>query len=576
MNEEKESDSNPIESSSSNQKDEDLDDLKEIISDQDLLIAESVLKKIGENFDSLKAKRFRTLRKHGIVFTNIFQLANKSSEDKQKEKKKRKRAEAYKRQQLDAKFRNNASLRQQRIDALNALTVPDNLLLTNGSGQKAIEASSTSSTAEPTPSDSYAKPQSCYVCKKKYKERHHFYDCLCPECADLNWFKRNRIVDLKDRVILVTGGRVKIGFEAAVKLLRCGATVHVTTRFPNNAAKRYAELKDFKDFSSRLHIHGLDLRDLGAVERFAAWFCEQVPELDALINNAAQTVRRPPAYYSHLLTDETVESMKKLPKNICDLIQNGNWHQSTVGRIESGESRDLSSIMPGNSSQNEIVNQTSEMMSDITPSAAMSQLPLLPEDHENDKNLFPKGVYDVDGQQMDLREKNSWNYLLHEVPTAEAVEVHCVNALAPMVLCARFRTILKNGAKKHGFSWIVNVSAMEAKFYRHKEPTHAHTNMAKAALNMLTRTSASDYKTDNILMNSIDTGWITDEQPTAKAMEKLINDNFQTPIDEIDAACRIIDPIIVGVGGQIKQPEFFPVDRFCFGKFIKDYRESEW
>lgn len=151
------------------------------------------------------------------------------------------------------------------------------------------------------------------------KKRHHFYDCLCPECADLNWFKRNRIVDLKDRVILVTGGRVKIGFEAgfweicekfwifllltsvffslyfqAVKLLRCGATVHVTTRFPNNAAKRfffclsfrqnfsifslrrYAELKDFKDFSSRLHIHGLDLRDLGAVERFAAWFCEQV------------------------------------------------------------------------------------------------------------------------------------------------------------------------------------------------------------------------------------------------------------------------------------------------------------
>lgn len=179
---------------------------------------------------------------------------------------------------------------------------------------------------------------------------------------------------------------------------------------------------------------------------------------------------------------------------------------------------------------------------EVPISAALTQLPLLPGDDVHDQSLFPSGAVDADRQQLDLRRENSWTALLHQVPIAEAIECHCVNALAPMVLCGRLRGALAAGASASpvAHSWIVNVSAMEGKFYRFKLPTHAHTNMAKASLNMMTRTAASDYANDGILMNCIDTGWINDENPTEVAMRRFTDENFQTPIDELDAAVRIL------------------------------------
>ena len=148
-------------------------------------------------------------------------------------------------------------------------------------------------------------PRSCYVCKQEFVRLHHFYDALCPECAELNYAKRFQTASLEGRVGLVTGARVKIGYQTALKMLRAGARVIATTRFPHDAALRYAREADFEDWKDRLHVHGLDLRHSPSVEIFARYVEHSFERLDILVNNACQTVRRPPGFYAHLLETET-------------------------------------------------------------------------------------------------------------------------------------------------------------------------------------------------------------------------------------------------------------------------------
>jgi hypothetical protein len=147
-------------------------------------------------------------------------------------------------------------------------------------------------------------PQNCYVCKKDYSELHHFYDQLCPPCAELNWRKRGELADLRGRVALLTGGRVKIGYQAGIKLLRSGARLIVTTRFPRDSAMRYAAEPDFKDWGQRLEIFGLDLRHTPSVEAFCRHVMAKYQRLDFIVNNACQTVRRPPDFYAHMMEGE--------------------------------------------------------------------------------------------------------------------------------------------------------------------------------------------------------------------------------------------------------------------------------
>src|SRR5690606_13736471 len=137
----------------------------------------------------------------------------------------------------------------------------------------------------------------CYVCKQKYTQVHHFYDQLCPTCAELNFHKRTETADLRGRVALLTGGRVKIGYQAGLKLLRAGCSLIVTTRFPRDSAQRYAQEPDFADWGHRLEVFGLDLRHTPSVEAFCAELLATRDRLDFIINNACQTVRRPPAFY---------------------------------------------------------------------------------------------------------------------------------------------------------------------------------------------------------------------------------------------------------------------------------------
>lgn len=401
----------------------------------------------------------------------------------------------------------------------------------------------------PRPSEPELRtPRSCYICKQAYTKIHRFYDSMCIACGDFNYERRVQTADLSGRIALVTGGRVKIGYHAVIKLLRAGAKVIVTTRFARDAAARFAKESDFTEWGDRLEVYGLDLRHTPSVERLAAHLLDTLPRLDFIIHNACQTVRRPPGFYAHMLERET-----------APLLSLPAAEQPLVSAYEALRESEASA-------------EALRLGAGLFEPARLTQKAVTPEDRAlpsgtGATQLFPEGRLDQDLQQVDLREMNSWRLRMHEVATIELLEVQLVNAVAPFVLSARLKPLLvqERTFDKH----VVNVSAMEGQFNRGlKTENHPHTNMAKAALNMLTRTSAQDYARDGVFMNSVDTGWVTDEDPAVFAEKKALarGEVFQPPLDIVDGAARIVDPIFNGLitGAHV------------WGKFLKDYRPTEW
>jgi len=436
-------------------------------------------------------------------------------------------------------------------------------------------------------------PRACYVCKAEFTRLHFFYDSMCPSCAELNYAKRFQTASLEGQVALITGSRLKIGYQASLMMLRAGATVIATTRFPVDSALRYAREKDFAQWKDRLHIYGLDLRHTPSVEIFCNYIEQKYDRLDLLINNAAQTVRRPPGFYSHLLANEML-NINELPVHVQALLRPFEECKMKIilgdvfrtGGLEAGPqphgaagdpsrgslighggmgAASTAGVLPGQDPSPTLGWNGSLIGIGLSSSAKLSQIPYTHDTQLSADKIFPQGKLDADLQQVDLRETNSWRLRLGDIPTAEMIELQLVNAIAPFVLCNKLSAMMKrdNTGKKH----IVNVSAMEGKFHRFtKTDRHPHTNMAKAALNMLTHTSASDLANYGIFMNAVDTGWVTDEDPMALSMRKQTMHDFQPPLDIVDGAARVCDPFFDGI----------LIGKHWCGKFLKDYFPVDW
>lgn len=383
-------------------------------------------------------------------------------------------------------------------------------------------------------------PRGCYICKQKYTTVDAFYHQLCPECAAIGHAKRDARTDLTGRRALLTGGRAKIGMYIALRLLRDGAELTVTTRFPKDAVRRYASLPDSSDWLHRLRVVGIDLRDPAQVIGLADDVASR-GHLDILINNAAQTVRRKPGAYTPLAEAER----EPLPANL--LPENGGVPMLTFGHT-----------------------------SDLHPAALVGELdshPVLAADVAKADELTALAMtagsadlsrIDAGGLVPDVVDTNSWVQGVGEVGELELLEVQLCNQTAPFILISRLRRSLAASPARR--TYVVNVSAMEGQFARrYKGPGHPHTNMSKAALNMLTRTSAAEmFATDQILMTAVDTGWITDERPhTTK--QRLAEEGFKAPLDLVDGAARVYDPIVRGEAGED-----------IHGVFLKDYAPFPW
>ncbi len=379
-------------------------------------------------------------------------------------------------------------------------------------------------------------PRACYICKQRYREVDAFYHQLCPPCAALNREHRDARTDLTGRRALLTGGRAKIGMYIALRLLRDGAHTTITTRFPHDAVRRFTAMPDSAQWLHRLRIVGIDLRDPAQVVGLADAMIEQGP-LDILINNAAQTVRRSPGSYAPLAAAESAPLPAGELPDVLTFSHASDAHPAALARAMSEHP--------------------------VPTAEALTALALTAGSASPDR-IAAQIAIDAGGLVPDLHSINSWTQRVHEVEPLEMLEVQLCNMTAPFILVSRLRPAMAAAAARR--KYVVNVSAMEGQFSRaYKGPGHPHTNMAKAALNMLTRTSAKEMlEADGILMTAVDTGWITDERPHPTKI-RLAGEGFHAPLDLVDGAARVYDPIVRGEMGDD-----------IYGCFLKDYAPSAW
>lgn len=408
--------------------------------------------------------------------------------------------------------------------------------------------------------------QSCYICKAKFNKDniHSFYTNLCVKCGEYNYSFRELKLNLKGRIALVTGGRVKIGYWIVLKLLRYGCKVISTTRFPKDALIKYQQEPDYESFKDNLVIYPIDFRLFESTEKFVKWLYNNYPHLDILINNAAQTVRRSTSYYKYLLP---IESTQMKPEEEQKIIRN-DFTTATGNNLLGGESgSELVAISSFGKNSNQVMKSLENyaMKNNLPLSVVASQVKIMEEKEGPKKTMMGQ-----DGQPIDFsEEKSSWNMELDEVPLQEFSEVQIINAWTPYYLCVKLKPLME----KSPFTdrYIVNVSSVEGLFNHFKRTSHPHTNMAKAALNMMTRTCGRYYKNFGIYMTSVDTGWVSPMNEFNNLFKDNAKDAFEQeyvniPLDELDGAMRCIHPVIEGVINK----------NFIYGYMLKDYKITNW
>ncbi|MGP3770130.1 SDR family NAD(P)-dependent oxidoreductase [Streptomyces sp. SDT5-1] len=384
------------------------------------------------------------------------------------------------------------------------------------------------------------RPRSCYTCKTRYVEVDYFYHQLCPDCARLNRNKRDARADLSGKRALLTGGRAKIGMYIALRLLRDGAHTTITTRFPKDAIRRFKAMEDSADWIHRLEVVGIDLRDPAQAVSLAEQVAAAGP-LDILINNATQTVRRLPSAYAALVDGESAPlPAGELPPH------------TVIGAFNSGAVDGIQALPLGTSGLD------AQKVADLALVAGNASI---------ERHLAGTAI-DAGGLVPDVVESNTWVQTIDQISPVELLETQLCNYTSPFILISALRPAMADAAKKaeSGRAYVVNVSAMEGVFGRgYKGAGHPNTNAAKAAMNMVTRTSAQEmFQADGILMTSVDTGWITDERPHYDKL-RLAEEGFHAPLDLIDGAARVYDPVVRGEAGED-----------VYGVFLKDYAPGKW
>jgi NAD(P)-dependent dehydrogenase (short-subunit alcohol dehydrogenase family) len=454
----------------------------------------------------------------------------------------------------------------------------------------------------------------CACCKVPYELMHSFYHQLCTPCAEVNLSKRKQTARMGGMVCIVTGGRVRIGFQIALKLLRAGATVLATSRYPCDTSTRYAAEHDFGEWRERLHVFGpMELADVRAVEAFAAAVARRFGRVHALINNAAQTLTRPQGWQLRMaqmeaaaqraLPDAARETLLELPEVHAAAVIPTLTLPPTAGAQAAGPEAHAAvaelSAPPSAPPSAQPLEPSSAATGETAAASAPSPLVLLSTSVPGASTLtpppgsgvvagramqltpheeaaFPLGALDESRQPLDLSGQNTWSTRLGNVNTPELLHTLSANAVAPFILMQALLPLLRpeegapDGSPQAAFGHIVNVSALEGKFAVGKKSTrHPHTNMSKAALNMLTFTCARDYYAQGVLVNAVDTGWVTDNAPGGLGAKAVAHEtHVAPPLDEDDGASRVLDPIFRHLNSQGAWRQH--------GFFWKDYEISSW
>ncbi|EFA80415.1 hypothetical protein PPL_07249 [Heterostelium album PN500] len=378
---------------------------------------------------------------------------------------------------------------------------------------------------------------------------------MCMKCKENNIFKLNQWNSIQlnggnqAKYAVVTGARNKIGMQTALRLLRSGYFVLVTTRFPFSALANYQKEEDYLKWIDRLQIYGIDFRHLPSVDKFIKYILSKVPRLHILINNAAQTIRRPRAYYQSILKEE--KRMKA--------IQSSSGESLKGQVILSKENINNLSLIPTYNNNNQ---------SSVADCSQMTQIIVNKEDEElMNQELFPVDMVDEHGDQLDMRAKTTWNNEIEEISMEEMLEVQLINVTVPFMLISQLSPIMSQPRSfslrnnNNDWSYIINVTSQEGSFNKsYQNGYHVHTNMAKASLNMMTLSTADQYFKKHIFICSVDPGWITKMTTNAKTT------GVEPPLSSKDGAARILDPIY----SHIKDPEF------KHGVLYKHFIPSTW